>query len=246
MSLSDNLIAYWSLDEASGNAIDAHSTNDLTETGGTITSTTGNVGNCRAFLTADTEYFELADNAALSTGDIDFTVAFWFKILSGTIATFPLYLGKWSATAAQKEHCIYQDTNANRLTAVFGHSTSTTNLVANNFGALSTDTWYFATYWHDSVNNQIGIAVNAGTADTAAHSAGINDGSGSFRLGHADGETNGLDGFLDEVGFWKRVLSSAERTELYNGGSGRDYAYITAGGGGIIPLAMHYYQYSNG
>jgi hypothetical protein len=40
MAVIDNLMAWYPLDESSGNAIDAHSTLDMTETGGTIAATT--------------------------------------------------------------------------------------------------------------------------------------------------------------------------------------------------------------
>jgi hypothetical protein len=246
MALADNLTAYWSLDEASGNAIDAHSTNDLPETGGTITSTTGKVGNCRVFLNADTEWFELADNAALSTGDIDFTIAAWLYFDTGSIAAFPMAVSKFSATAAQAEHIIYLDTNANRFTFRIGSGGSAVDVVANNHGAVSGNTWYFVVAWHDSVNNQTGISVNAGTADTQAHSGGVNDGNAPFQIGAGTYDSRYWDGRIDEVGFWKRVLSGAERTELYNAGSGRDYAYITGGGGGIIKQAASYYNLING
>ena len=44
-------------------------------------------------------------------------------------------------------------------------------------------------------------------------------------------------GFIDEFGFWKRVLNSGEATELYNHGDGVDYAYIS--GGAAPTLADH-------
>jgi hypothetical protein len=33
------------------------------------------------------------------------------------------------------------------------------------------------------------------------------------------------DGRIDEVGIWKRVLTAAERTQLYNGGLGYTYPF---------------------
>lgn len=241
MALSDNLIAYYSLDEASGNAIDAHGSNDLTETGGTIASTTGKVGNCRDFEADDTEQFELADNAALSTGDIDFTIACWVKVEAGSGTVFPVAVSKHSATAAQREYLLYFDTTANRFALAVYVSTSQIDVVANNFGAVSQDTWYHLVAWHDSVNDLIGISVNAGTADTTLHSGGVNDGNAAFQIGAASAASLHWDGLIDEVGFWKRKLTAEEITWLYNGGAGRSYADIVAGMGGGGGAARHYY-----
>ena len=75
MALTDSLISYWKLDEASGNATDSHGTNTLTDTN-TVTSVAGKINTARYFTNANTEFFTLADNASLSTGDIDFTINF--------------------------------------------------------------------------------------------------------------------------------------------------------------------------
>ncbi len=74
------------------------------------------------------------------------------------------------------------------------------------------------------------------TALTVAMGAGcFFDGGGSNK----DGGT--WDGLIDEVGFWKgRVLSGAERTELYNAGAGRDYAYIIAGAAAGHPTTKRF------
>jgi hypothetical protein len=88
--------------------------------------------------------------------------------------------------------------------------------------------WYHIICWHDSVNNVIGISINDGTPDTAAHSTGSFDSTTDFVLGCAADLVGFLNGSIDEVGFWKgRVLGSAERSELYNGGLGLAYPFAT-------------------
>jgi hypothetical protein len=70
-------------------------------------------------------------------------------------------------------------------------------------------------------------------ANTKSYSGGITVNTRDFTIGTQNDTANIFrwDGLIDEVGFWKRVLTSAERTELYNSGNGRDYAYITAAAG---------------
>lgn len=226
MALSDNLVAYWSLDEASGNAIDAHDDNDLTDTN-TVGSTTGKVNGCRDFEGSDFEYFTIADNADLSTGNIDFTFNCWVQLEDTADARS--IIGKWNIAGATAEYRLRTTPSRFQFQVTADGETSVV-VTANTFGAPSGSTWYMVTCWHDSVNNLIGIAVNAGTADTTSHSTGVLNGTSNFQLGNSGTANNAWDGKIDEVGFWKRVLTSDERTELYNSGNGRDYAYITGGG----------------
>jgi hypothetical protein len=67
-----SVVAAYALDEASGNAVEQVNGYDATETGGTIASAAGKLGNARDFEAVDTEWFQRADNADLSVGNIDF------------------------------------------------------------------------------------------------------------------------------------------------------------------------------
>lgn len=226
MALADNLISFWSLDEASGNALDAHGSNDLTDNN-TVDSATGIIGNARSFTKANSEYFSHADNADLSTGDIDFTFAGWANVSSYT--GFPGILGKDNGGSGEREYGLYTYSGRFRW---YVSDNGTSESTAVEFTGLTTATWYFFVVYHDSVNNIISISVNDGTPVTAAHSTGINDGTADFRIGDVPYNNLYMAGQIDELGFWKRVLTSSEITELYNSGSGRDYSYISGGGGG--------------
>ena len=234
MALIDNLVAYYSLDEASGDAIDAHSTNDLTETGGTIAATTGIISGARDLEAGDAEYFLGADSAALSTGDIDFTISAWCNLES---LANGVIVGKWE-TGGLRECLLFYNhndhvTNARFTFGVSSNGTLNTLLDATTFGAPSTGTWYHVVGRHDSVNNILKINVND-VADSVSYSSGVFDSTAGFALGAlfvGGVQFYGFDGLLDEIGFWKRYLSDAEVTDLYNAGAGRDYAYIASAGG---------------
>jgi hypothetical protein len=225
VALTDSLIAYWSLDEASGNALDSHGSNDLTDNN-TVGSATGKVGNARDFEQGNEENFSRADNTDLSTGDIDFTFNVWVKLESK--AGGNIVVAKWDAGQFEFE-LFYAIADDNwRWLLSFDGSNQKIIESANN-SAPATGVWQMLTVWHDSVNNVGGIAINAGTPVTSSHTTGVRDGTSAFRVGMLTGSSNAFDGLIDELGFWKRVLTSAERTELYNNGSGRDYNYILGG-----------------
>jgi hypothetical protein len=78
---------------------------------------------------------------------------------------------------------------------------------------------------HDAANNLLKISVNDVT-DSVAHTFG------SFaNVGAVHYMGNAWDGLIDESFFFKRFLSDAEVTDLFNAGAGRSYSYITGGGG---------------
>lgn len=226
MALIDGLISYWSLDEASGTRADSHGVNDLTDNN-TVGSAVGKQSNAADFELANAEYLSRADNADLSTGDIDFYFEAWIKVES--TGTNMAVLSK-DAGGSTREYGMYLAGGTVLRFYVFSAAGAFTEISASTFGSLSTGVWYFVEGWHDATNNQLGVAVN-GTTNTSAYANGVKDASASFEIGR-NSNTNHFDGLIDGVGFWKRVLTSDERTELYNSGNGRDYAYISGGGGG--------------
>lgn len=225
MSILTNLISYWKLDEASGDAIDAHGSNNLTDTN-TVASTTGKIGNARDFENGNLEYFTKADNASLSVADEDFTITGWVKFESAPgVGEGRALWSKWDGAGNQRCHFTEWRNFSSENRIIFwvsSNGTATANTTANALGAPSTGVWYFIVVWHDSVANTINIQINDGTVNSTSHSAGVFDSTAPFQLG----QVSSLfyhDGLLDEVGFWKRVLTSGERTSLYNSGNGLAY-----------------------
>lgn len=104
--------------------------------------------------------------------------------------------------------------------------TSYSVVTANNFGSPAAGVWYFVTAWYDGVN--LNISVNNGAADSINHVGGIFDGSQPFGLGDRGANLYSLNGSLDETAIYKRTLTSAERSWLYNGGTGRAYTDLSS------------------
>lgn len=230
------LEAYYELNEASGNAIDAHDVHDLTDTNtvGASASTPCRVGNARDFERDNSQYFVIADNADLSFGNEDFTVWGWMQLESKPASVDLSAIQK--TTGGTGEYFLQYRNNdgTDRFAfAVFGSAAfGDFGLVtADNLGSPSTGTCYFVVGWHDSVNDVIGIQVNNGTANTVAHTAGVFDGTGDFTISGFE-FSNFWDGLLDEMGVARKVLTTGEKDFLWNGGSGRSYSDIQNEGGG--------------
>lgn len=227
MALTDNLISYWKLDEASGNALDSHGSNNLTDTS-TVGATTGKINGCRDFEVSASEYFSIADNASLSVGDIDFAVSGWVNIESSGAQRG--IIGHWTVSGNRSWIFTYSSFLNRFLFLVSNDGTASVSVTANAFGAPALGTWCHFQAWHDSVANTINIQINNGAINSTSHSSGVFDSSGLFAIGsNLDGNLH-FDGLIDEVGFWKRVLTSDERTALYNSGNGLEYPFVTAKG----------------
>lgn len=219
VNLTSGLVSYWKLDEASGNAIDAHGSNDLTDVG-SVGTAAGKVGTSRDFVAASSNALTLASNSDVVTGDIDFTFACWVNLDDKTVARD--VFGKW--VAPEEYILVYSSFNDQISWLCENPSGLVTTSFASTFGAFTVGTWYFVVCYHDATNNEIGISVNGGAFDTAAHADGVRAGSGTFSIGHRTISAAGkMDGKIDEVGFWKRLLTSAEIAALYNSGSGLSY-----------------------
>lgn len=230
MALIDNLISYWNLDESSGNAADSHGSNTLIEVG-TAASTTGKLNNARVFDGSfpTLDGFALSDNAAFDGTDREFTFSLWMN--PSNLSGEGWVISKWGSTMHREFKIVTSGT-----TLLFRISDSSVSPGTATWGsALSTNTWYHVCVWHDATNNQIGIVVNAGTPVTSSWSTGVQDGSADFEVGSNANDGNNWLGTIDEIGFWSRVLTSQERTDLYKGGAGLAYPF-SSGAAATAPV----------
>lgn len=240
MALTDNLVAYYKCDEASGNALDAVGSTTLTDTNGVGTAP-GIINTARDFEASLSQYFFVLDPPALVTGNIDFTWQAWVQLESKPGSLLNV-LGKENTSSVNTEYSL-RWTNTNDRFEFYVGGASYTIATANNLGAPSIGTWYHILGWHDSVADTVSIRVNGGTANTV--STGGNAPSvttNQFILGgtqQSSAPTRFWDGLIDEVGFWKRVLTTQEQNQLYNSGLGLAYPF-SGGlariiGGGYFP-----------
>jgi hypothetical protein len=236
VALTDSLVASFELDEASGNAIDSVGSNDLTETSGTIGAAAGpgGVGGSRDFEAGETEYFTIDDNADLSMGDIDFTVEAWVN-LETTPGTEMVILNHWGGLARGYALVV---SSASLFVWRVGSGAGATRgtATATTFGSPSTGAWHQVIASHDAAANEVAITVNAGTPEAAATTGAAGESNLAFRIGATTNNQDYFDGKIAKVRLWKRVLTSGERTQLYNGGDG--LAYADFGGGGEEGLSM--------
>lgn len=212
-SLNTNLIAYWKLDEASGTRVDSEPTGtaqDLTDVN-TVTSAAGIIGNAGSFAVASSEILTHIDSTDLSTGDIDFTIVLWVRFDTEVAQ----YLASHMGSSGNRSWAVFFPGTLDRMT--FRITGGGVNLTDVETAAINptTGTWYMVTCWHDSVNNQIGIQINNETPTVNAYTTGCFDSTADIQIGGCTALGPSVNGRLDEIGFWKKVLTSDERTALW-------------------------------
>lgn len=227
MGLSDDLISFWPLDEQSGNALDAHGTNNLTDVN-TVGSGVGIAYNsARLFMAASNERFTITSNGSLTVGDADCTLAAWMNMTSKSQTSVIMQKGG----NVDGEYFLYYDVITNRFlfdvyaSAGYGDLGRAT---ANNIGSPSAGVWYFVVGWHDSVLNTVNIQVNNTAINSTNHSLGIYSSTENFYIS-SQFSTQDMNGRIGPAMFLKRVLTQTERTKLWNHGNGRNYNYMING-----------------
>ena len=230
------LVSYWNLDEASGSRADSHGSNTLTDNNSTgsgvgvgcndftdnntVTSVSGVINTARQFTAANSEYFRVASSPSLRTGDIDFTIAFWvsFTNIADGITRYLAVKDQPSA----REWGIYKNDTGSTLHFYVTHDGSTVTQTPSTTGG---NAFQLIICWHDSVNNTINLQRNNGTVLSTSHSSGVFGTNSSLFLSGYNGSSNFHNGAIDEMGFWKRILTAQERTQLYNNGNGLAYPF---------------------
>jgi hypothetical protein len=220
-SLLDDLVAWWSLDETAGPRYDKAGNHHLSEID-SVASAAGKIGNAADFSGSDHLATRSTGNLSMSG---DFTIAFWINL--DAKAADQWIVAKWVAADYSREFLAFYKQSDDRLKLIVSNNGVATAVAsAATFGSPSTATWYFVIVDHDD-GTDIGISVNDGTRDTTAHTTGIFTGITDLALGAGPDGASDLNGQVDMVGVWRRLLTSAEKTALYNSGNGLDYPFTT-------------------
>lgn len=165
---------------------------------------------------------EIAAGTSLSSGvassfnfDSSFTVACWIKAsntISGLIDAVR-FAEEPSGDGKFRLHCDYGAGDNNWVV----YDSLQNNIFVNLLSPWVLDTWNLCVCYYDSVNGVIGYSLNGAAATTAVIANPIADvPAGSLTV--ADPNNEG-DLTCSMLAFWSRVLTAAEITALYNGGT---------------------------
>jgi hypothetical protein len=203
-------VAYWKLDEVSGSAVDFYTGNDLAETG-VVDRPAGKINNGAELIPTGFETFSSADTADLSMGsNVDFSLSAWIKV--DDLSTGRTFLSKNSSGHGYE----LTVTSGGKLRfQVWTGGPSDFDSSAT----LVVSTWYHVVATYDQSN--IRLYIDGSLDSTQSNTTDVPDEANTFRIGYSEAAGSlAFDGLVDEIGIWKRALSGAEVTDLYNGGTG--------------------------
>jgi hypothetical protein len=214
--LEDSLIDWWEMDGSSS----AQETGifGTVSTGGTLPTA---VAGWRDFESASLETLTFPDSDALSTGDIAFSVHVEVQLESLTNGGI---VAKAQSLGAREYHLRCVNTGAFRF-EIFNSAGTSVGFVDS--GAITTGVIYTIDAWHDPVANTVNIQVDGGTINSAATTGVPSNTVSQLRFGTTQTGGADYDGLMRRVGFWKRILTTAEKTALQAGTS---------------PLAVNHYS----
>ena len=215
VKLRRDAVSLWQFENGASLGLDSSNYGNNLTNNNAVSQTTGKVGQAAQFVAASSQSLSIADNDALSVDTTDAAWAFWFQ--ATTLGTRTL-LSKYGG-AGQREYVFYTFSSKLNLDASDDGTATVTVTEPTN---LSTGTWYFVYAQYRRATKQTALSINqaALTTSSALTTAGLKNGTQPFKLGGPDGAAY-WDGLLDQVGFWKRLLSAQERAYLWNGGAGR-------------------------
>lgn len=226
-TLNDGLVGYWKLEETTTPSVDYTSNVVDLVWVATPVSATGKVNNCLDFERDDGDRLEAnADSGAIDFwGDTTFTIVAWGQIESETGGVRQTMVGKYDGAGSAQYYLQYSGTSDRILFGISTDGTAETEVEANDFGAVTTATWYMVAAGRRASDDTIWIAVRSagnstGTRTSAAAGTTVFNSSSEFVIG-GPGGIGVWDGLLDEIAVYNRELSDGELTELWNSGNGK-------------------------
>lgn len=217
-SLLTSLIGYWKLDEVSGDCTDSTGITGTATNSGTVSSQTGILGNSREF-TANTQYLTTPlTDLSYSAGTINWWQYNNVAWNNNTNVCGIMGQGSLPELSFQK----YLNGNL-----YFGWNRSGDDdrcIIAASSSNWPQSTWVMYTFtWTSGGNSELfcnGSSIKVNSGGTTVSNIGT-----AFRFGVQAGTANTLNGRLDSIGIWNRVLTSTEITTLYNSGAGLEYPF---------------------
>ena len=212
--LSIQPVAYWNLDEASGNRADSIGSLTLQDNASVLSADGVGAGQtAAAFVAANSEYLSHADDAILRIGDRDWTMVGW--LYSDSIAVGNKVFISKGGSAAGGEWDLRVATASVQM---FVRNAANSAAAAVTLGTITEDSWNFIEFGFNATLGVLFGRLNNGSESTAALAGGTNASTNEFRMGRSS-STSYVDGRLQAFGIFHGLLTDDDRGYLYNGGT---------------------------
>jgi hypothetical protein len=157
----------------------------------------------------------------------------WLKLDKlASVAGYQYFLFQFLTTASPYVTHRFNITTSDELGCYFwnvGHTASAARFTSSII--TSTNIWYHLVCVHNGAGNYPDIYVNGSLVNIDASKSSIATTlevpTAATSLGqNYDGDTEVIQGSMDEIAMWNRALTSTEVTSLYNMGHGNQYPFV--------------------
>lgn len=230
---TENLIAWWDLEETSGDRIDSHVNAFPLAVQGGVGQMTGKVGTALRILGTDT--CVRSNDPAFNLADTSFYFAHWFfprlLVAPGSPAPGP-YAGRYELASGSRffEFCDRRNVADTANVVAFQFSTTgSNNIVLRDTTPLVLNAWFFVEVFYDLASDVVGIAVNNSEFTTMVAGGMFSDSPAPFRIGSrttvgAISVDAGIDSFAIYTAVPSDLAPSGSlRQTLWNNGGGIAY-----------------------
>lgn len=222
--LNTSLVAYWRMEEtnqsirgdATGNGHDlTYGQSVAAMSGGVCANCGDSVGGTLALGTNGSGTFF----ANIQPGD-SFTIQAWCNFNAIPASGYHGVVSLWD-TSVISYFTWFQNPTPGKLWLTVSNAAGTQQPDRLIVDTPSINAWHHLIFGYDAANTQTFWQWDNGARSTNA-CTGIYKSAGNvdFHLFNYAGDTSPCDMLQDEVGWWRRVLTTAEVTALYGGGSG--------------------------
>src|SRR3989344_1042894 len=228
MSLYNGLQGYWKLNESSGNASDNSVNPNTLTNNNTTTYTAGQFANAASFASASSQSESIADGSQTGLeGMSAMTIALWVN--PTTLANGSHMVIKDNSNSQCSYSLSYDSGGSiNFNSCVNGFYGSGVDNVQSAGSMVATSTWQ-----HIVVTSENGIArlYKNGVEQTSSEfpfsggNSSVFNSTSAFSIGGGttNASTSYMNGKLDDVRVYNRVLTAAEISKLYAGPGGTPY-----------------------
>jgi hypothetical protein len=223
-------VAYYKLDESSGNATDSIGNIGTLTNNNTTTYGAAKINNGAIFNGSN----QSLSSAAISPFTNAYTVNYWVNpddSDTSNQASFSIRPASGNINVIQVEGL-----STSKLRCLMYSSNGTSYKEYRTSVALTAGTWNMVTLTWDGTTWTIYTngAADPSITKTTDNSVTLTSTSRTLRLGAESGSSNFFDGNEDEFGIWSRALSSTEVTALYNLGNGLQYPFTATSTGNFF------------
>lgn len=221
-----SLIEWWPLSESSGSRRGAFSNLTLTNhnsVGGTLGI---NDSLASKFVRGSHQYLSRADEPILTTdGSNGFEFCFWVRTDSLSANSF--VLSKDDVTVGPNRQFVVGILTSGALYCEIENTTGISPIIFPSTLTVTVGTWHMVNFWFDTGDSKAHFKLDNGTSQASTALGGTFNTTGNyeFEIGAKTGDPNYSDISVNRVGWFNRLLTSGERTTLYNSGSGVDYPF---------------------